>query len=85
MNYLIYIYTLQIEEIDINKKPNVGLICGSIKLKLRGVWIENPKKKKVTLCEEVTSNILFFFVFNERLVIDSDRVSLPIMFLVLGL
>lgn len=33
----IYIYTLQIEEIDINKKPNVGLICGSIKLKLRGV------------------------------------------------
>lgn len=37
MNYLIYIYTLQIEEIDINKKPNVGLICGSIKLKLRGV------------------------------------------------
>ena len=38
------IYTLQIKEVDINKKSNVSLIFGSVKLKSSGVWIENPKK-----------------------------------------
>ena len=27
------IYTLHIEEVDMNKKSNVSLICGSVKLK----------------------------------------------------
>ena len=30
---LFNIYTLHIKEIDINKKSNVSLICGSVKLK----------------------------------------------------
>ena len=29
----IYIYPLHIEEIDMNKKSNVSLICGGVKLK----------------------------------------------------
>ena len=29
----IYTHTLYIEEIDMNKKSNVSLICGSVKLK----------------------------------------------------
>ena len=29
----IYIYPLHIEEVDINRKPNVNLICEGVKLK----------------------------------------------------
>ena len=38
------IYTLHIEEIDMNKKSNVSLICESVKLKSKSI-----KKKKVGL------------------------------------
>ena len=31
--YLIYTHTLYIKEIDMNKKSNLSLICGSVKLK----------------------------------------------------
>ena len=35
LNYLIYIYIypLHIEEVDINRKSNVNLICEGVKLK----------------------------------------------------
>ena len=33
LNYLIYIYPLHIEEVDINRKSNVNLICEGVKLK----------------------------------------------------
>ena len=35
MNYLIYIYTLYIEEVDMNKKSNTSLICGSMDYRKR--------------------------------------------------
>ena len=35
MNYLIYIYTLYIEEVDMNKKSNASLICGSMNYRKR--------------------------------------------------
>ena len=38
MNYLIYVYTLHIEEVDKNKKSNASFICGCLKL--------NSKSKK---------------------------------------
>ena len=40
MNYLVYVCTLHIEKVYKNKKSNVNLICGSVKLKSK------PKKKK---------------------------------------
>ena len=38
MNYLIYVYTLHIEEVDNNKNSNTSLIYGCVKL--------NSKSKK---------------------------------------
>ena len=38
MNYLIYVYTLHIEEVDKNKNSNANLIYGCVKL--------NSKSKK---------------------------------------
>ena len=38
MNYLIYVYTLHIEEVDKNEKSNTNLIWGYVKL--------NSKSKK---------------------------------------
>ena len=33
MNYLIYICPHHIKDVDMNKKSNVSLICGGVKLK----------------------------------------------------
>ena len=59
MNYLVYVCTLHIEKVYKNKKSNVNLICGSVKLKSK------PKKKKVACEEEIQRKrkvtLLFFF------------------------
>ena len=43
MNYLIYIYIyicpLHIKEVDMNKKSNVSLICGGMKLKSKSLGL----------------------------------------------
>ena len=43
MKYLICIYALHIEEVDINKKFNVNLICKGVKLKSKS-WKSQKKK-----------------------------------------
>ena len=43
-NIYIYIHTFHIEEVEMNKKSKVSLICGSVKLKSKSL-----KKQRVNI------------------------------------